>query len=197
MTIRFSGFTVYNPNEGGQLMKIKEYHPVIVDKHPYAETLNKKIMEEADRVDFYTPIDNQRYTNIRGSQYNFPIGEETEGVKTVMKWVDSLCYGNHFMHKTALREHNLIKVDMTVWFAKYGKDQYTIIHDHRSDLLAFVYFVNAPKGASPLVFTTSGKKIKAEAGKIVVFPGTIQHCVPKNKCENRLVLAGNIIFKEK
>ena len=39
------------------------------------------------------------------------------------------------------------------------------------------------------------KKIKAEAGKIVVFPGTIRHCVPKNNCKNRLVLAGNIIFK--
>ena len=186
---------VYNPNEGGKLMKIKEYHSVIVDKHPYAETLNKKLMDEADRLDFYTPIDNRNYTNIRGSQYNFPVGTEPEGVRTVMKWVDGLCYANHFMHRTALVEHNLLHVEMAVWFAKYEEKQYTIDHDHRSDLLAFVYFVNTPKGSSPLIFTTSGKKIKAEAGKIVVFPGTIRHCVPKNNCKNRLVLAGNIIFK--
>ena len=60
--------------------------------------------------------------------------------------------------------------------------------------IGFVYFVNAPKGASPLVFTTSGKKIKAEAGKVVIFPGTMYHHVPKNKCKNRVILAGNMVF---
>ena len=45
---------------------------------------------------------------------------------------------------------------------------------------------------SPLVFTTSGKKIKAEEGKVVIFSGDILHHVPKNRCNNRIVLAGNI-----
>ena len=67
-------------------------------------------------------------------------------------------------------------------------------HNHTSALMGFVYFINTPKGSSPLVFKTSGKKIKAEEGKIVLFPGVMNHYVPKNKCKNRMILAGNIIF---
>ena len=44
-------------------------------------------------------------------------------------------------------------------------------HPHSS--LVFVYFVNTPKGSSPLVFPTSGKKVKAEAGTLVIHPGVL------------------------
>ena len=54
------------------------------------------------------------------------------------------------------------------------------------NLLSFVYFVKCPKGSSPLVFTTSGKKVKAEEGKIALFPANILHHVPKNRCEGRV-----------
>ena len=33
---------------------------------------------------------------------------------------------------------------------------------------------------------------KAEEGKIVIFSSTLKHYVPKNRCDNRLVLAGNM-----
>ena len=57
---------------------------------------------------------------------------------------------------------------------------------------SFVYFIKCPKGSAPLVFTTSGKRIKAEEGKVLIFPGNMKHHVPKNKGEGRMVLAGNI-----
>ena len=63
---------------------------------------------------------------------------------------------------------------------------------HKPSIHSFVYFVRCPKGSSPLVFTTSKKRVKAEEGKIVVFPGHVLHHVPKNNCEGRVVLAGNI-----
>ena len=44
--------------------------------------------------------------------------------------------------------------------------------------IVFVYFVNTPKGSSPLVFPTSGKKVKAEAGTLVIAPSTLRHKVP-------------------
>ena len=59
-------------------------------------------------------------------------------------------------------------------------------------LYAFVYFVNSPKGSSPLVFTTSGKRIKPEEGKILIFPPQLFHHVPKNKCDGRITLSGNV-----
>ena len=58
---------------------------------------------------------------------------------------------------------------------------------------SFVYFIDCPRGSSPLVFSDSGKRIKAEEGKLVIFPGHLRHHVPKNKCEGRIVLAGNCI----
>ena len=64
-------------------------------------------------------------------------------------------------------------------------------HAHPSPF-SFVYFVRCPKGSSPLIFTTSGKKIKAEEGKVVIFPGNLLHHVPENKCDGRITLAGNI-----
>ena len=46
--------------------------------------------------------------------------------------------------------------------------------------MGFVYFIQCPRGSSPLVFSTSGKRVKAEEGKVVIFPGNIYHHVPKN-----------------
>ena len=63
-------------------------------------------------------------------------------------------------------------------------------------MFSFVYFIKCPKGSSPLVFTKSGKKIKAEEGKIVIFPGWLRHHVPKNKCEGRITMAGNIFYRQ-
>ena len=34
--------------------------------------------------------------------------------------------------------------------------------------------------------------MKAEEGKVVIFPGNVFHHVPKNNCDGRIVLAGNI-----
>ena len=76
--------------------------------------------------------------------------------------------------------------------AWYRDNEFTIKHHHYPADYAFVYFVKCPKGSSPLIFTTSGKRIKAEEGKVVIFPGNLVHHVPKNKCYDRIVLAGNI-----
>ena len=81
-----------------------------------------------------------------------------------------------------------------MWYARYDKNNHTLEHDHNLSWLSFVYFVKCPRGSSPLVFTTSGKKVKAEEGKIALFPANILHHVPKNKGEGRLVLAGNLFF---
>ena len=57
---------------------------------------------------------------------------------------------------------------------------------------AFNYFIKTPKESSPLIFTTSGETINAEEGKLVIFPASLIHEVPKNKCDDRIVLSGNI-----
>ena len=54
--------------------------------------------------------------------------------------------------------------------------------------------MRSPKGSSPLVFDTSGRKAKPDEGKIVIFPGLIKHSVPNNRCDGRVVIAGNYIL---
>ena len=78
------------------------------------------------------------------------------------------------------------------WVAAYREGEFAVSHGHYPAAYSFVYFIKCPKGSSPLIFTTSGKRIKAEEGKVVIFPGNLFHHVPKNKCDGRIVLAGNI-----
>ena len=176
-------------------MEIRENYEIIVEKHPYSESLNKKLMGDIKDFYFYSPEENGLPTNVIATQHNVKSEEKTKSIQLIENWVSSLLERSNSSFLSAPKEHGA-RFNMNIWFAKYNKGDYTLNHRHMDYAqYAIVYFVNCPKGSSPLVFTTSGKKIKAEAGKIVVFPGTIRHCVPKNNCKNRLVLAGNIIFK--
>ena len=81
------------------------------------------------------------------------------------------------------------------WLANYAKGDKTFPHAHTPAVFSFVYFVKCPKGSSPLVFSTSGKRIKSEEGKLVLTNGCVRHHVPKSKCSGRIVYVGNIFSK--
>jgi hypothetical protein len=78
------------------------------------------------------------------------------------------------------------------WMNNYKKGDFACSHTHTGFGYSYVYFIKTPEGSSPLVFTSSGKKIKAEEGRIVIFPCDLYHDVPKNKCDGRITMAGNI-----
>ena len=172
-------------------MLIKERHEIIIKHHPYCESLNKKLMEDVKTFRFYSPEELPFNTNIQGTQYNF-------GRRNKNEWTPSICLLVDWIYQligniSQGAEELDGKPRSTVWFARYNKGDYTKEHDHQLHaLFAFVYFVNAPSGSSSLFFPTSGKKIKAEEGKVVIFPGNVRHSVPPNKCDNRIVVAGNI-----
>ena len=79
------------------------------------------------------------------------------------------------------------------WGAVYNKGDHANKHEHTC-AFSWVYFINCPKGSAPLVLSDSNTKIKAEEGKVVIFPGLTYHHVPKNKCDDRIVMAGNLIY---
>jgi len=81
-----------------------------------------------------------------------------------------------------------------LWGQWYKKGDHQISHSHLPTHWSFVYYVNTPRGSSPMIFTTSGKRIKAEAGKIVIFPAFLQHYVPENNGEGRSVISGNFFY---
>ena len=79
------------------------------------------------------------------------------------------------------------------WISNYNKGEEAKTHSHIPFSSSFVYFVRCPKGSSPLVLTTSGRRIKAEEGNLIIKPGYVWHHVPKNGCDGRITLAGNLL----
>ena len=166
-------------------MNIKDYCNVIIDYNPYADSLKKKLIEESVTSG---GENNQHYTNIVGKKLNVDEISKSASSRVVKEWVENL-----IRHKYHFSDIQKVSYDATMWFSYYNKDDYCKIHNHLPFcLFSFVYFVQCPRGSSPLVFETSGKRIKAEEGKVVIFPSIMKHGVPKNRCDGRLALVGNM-----
>ena len=52
--------------------------------------------------------------------------------------------------------------------------------------------VICPEGSSPIVFPDENETVEAKEGNLLIFPGHVNHYVPENKCEGRVIIAGNI-----
>ena len=78
------------------------------------------------------------------------------------------------------------------WGLVCNKDDYLEDHRHDPSMFSFVYYVNSPKGSSPLVFRTSGHEVNPEAGKVVIFNSRLLHEIPPNNCNGRYSFVGNL-----
>tara|TARA_X000000368_G_C22581916_1_gene515455 strand:- start:16 stop:528 length:513 start_codon:yes stop_codon:yes gene_type:complete len=166
-------------------MLVKENLPIIIDRHPSFKSLNQKILKEGEFFQYSEGLRNHDggLSNIRSPK---TIGRRvtSPSLELVYQWILSFL---------SYKKNHKFYIDQS-WLAHYKVGGYGVSHDHNPSAWSFVYFVRCPRGSSPLVFTTSGKKIKAEEGKLLIFPGFLAHHVPKNKCDGRIVLAGNIYF---
>ena len=149
-------------------------------------------MEDISKLDFLWHEENVYGTNIKGSQFNFcnNLDAKPRGVLLIERWVKQIVLSQ-------IRGNIPVTIKYATWVARLDKGQQTIRHFHHPHCsIVFVYFVNTPKGSSPLVFPTSGKKVKAEAGTLVIHPGVMQHEVPPNKCDGRITIASNLYISE-
>ena len=176
---------------------IKENLPVIIEKYLYHESLNKKILEDSkqfewtrEQINFDGGASNVRSLQTIGPIPVGPTGTPSKNVGVIINWVFDIAK-NYSLCGT-LQVSNIPYKLESAWMANYGKGDHTISHVHIGDF-AFIYFVKTPPGSSPLVYTTSGKRIKAEEGKLILFSTRIKHHVPKNRCDNRIVLSGNLV----
>tara|TARA_B100000427_G_scaffold213253_1_gene177858 strand:+ start:963 stop:1502 length:540 start_codon:yes stop_codon:yes gene_type:complete len=166
-------------------MNIRSNCEVWISHHPHAESLNKKIMEEIKELEFI----NSYKTNVHAQMTEWDTFSPI--LNQLREWVRSTIFNKFIIKDPDLRIHI-----QNLWVARYNKGDYTWRHNHKSSWMSYVYFVKCPKGSSPLIFNNSfipsfGKEIKAEEGKLLIFPGILDHWVPKNKCDNRVVIAGN------
>ena len=160
---------------------LKTEVPLIIDTYPYHESLNPKLVEDA----LSAPYPLSYETNVKAEMTNWNV--TSPNIEKLKTWISSLV---HTYHTITQKGYKVFFKDL--WFALYGKGDFAIPHSHIMSWMSFVYFIKCPKGSSPLIL--SGKRIKAEEGKIVIFPGTVNHWVHKNKCEGRIVIAGNLFL---
>ena len=167
------------------MMLVKENLPIIIDHHPFHESLNTKILNETANVSYEKGgiINGNKLSNVRASKTTaFKISSSS--IEVIYEWILNILRSRS---KTSFCSLTI----PDAWLANYSVKEFAVSHGHPSPF-SFVYFVRCPKGSSPLIFTTSGKKIKAEEGKVVIIPGNLLHHVPENKCDGRITLAGNI-----
>ena len=167
-------------------MRYKENLEVYIEYYSNSQPLNEQILKES--VEFRW-VDDVRLagggsSNVKASQTQENI-VVSPSIKVIYEWVFDRLRILYPGWKYGIN---------AAWLARYDKGDYTVSHDHIPAAFSFVYFVKCPKGSAPLIFTTSGKRIKAEEGKVLIFPGNMRHHVPANKSDGRMVLAGNVII---
>ena len=162
-------------------MKLREDLEVIIEKQPYYESLNQKLLQDAESVD-YSHWSYKTNVKAQMSEWN----TTTPSIELIKKLVCDILLRDH----PSLSYYRLT-VDQC-WISLYNKGEFAQFHDHALSPYSFVYFVKCPKGSSPLLVGDRKERIKAEEGKIVIFPGSLVHGVQKNKCDGRIVVAGNV-----
>jgi len=170
-------------------MRIREECDIIIERHPYYESLNKKLMEDVEKVDYPEGLSYEDYYKFYAKHSSYHT--VTDNIKVVNSWVLNVLriyFGSSLSNYQSKVIQN--------WFAVYDRGDYVDCHNHFPLSFSFVYFVNCPRGSAPLKFHYSGKKVKAEEGKLVIFPAHVGHSVPKNKCKNRVSLIGNVLIEE-
>ena len=79
------------------------------------------------------------------------------------------------------------------WGAVYNKGDGVMPHNHFPYALTFSYYVNTPKGSSPLIINE--KEYVVKPGQVYILSGLWIHGVRPNSCNGRSTLVGNIMYK--
>ena len=169
---------------------VKENLPLIVEHYPFYKSVNEKIVKDSEGAVFHKEVN---MSSIQASQ-TVSRKIHSESIDKIYNWIITILQSKFCSHP------NLGIYDFEIdnsWLAVYDKGEYTKCHAHYPFSFSFVYFVKSPKGSSPLVLSTSGKRMKPEEGKVVIFPSSLQHHVPKNRCDGRMILAGNLLFMQR
>ena len=80
------------------------------------------------------------------------------------------------------------------WGLLYGSESFVERHNHFPYTIAFVYYVNVPKGCSSVII--EDQSLDINPGQIVIFQGHINHCIPPSNVDGRCVIAGLIHYED-
>ena len=73
-----------------------------------------------------------------------------------------------------------------MWVMEYHKGDHSDIHCHYPADWSLVYYINADKNSSPILLENQ-IEMYPEPGLLLIFPGIIEHMVPKTKSFRRAI----------
>lgn len=88
------------------------------------------------------------------------------------------------------------KTTRRFWFNVNGPGNYNKWHRHFNDCYAAVLYIKVPENSGNIEFRENDVyyQVTPQTGKLIVFPGTLEHQVlPNLSNDNRISLATNII----
>ena len=168
-------------------MKIKELKENLQLReysYPLADKINPLLYEQIKELN----DPSKKPPNINAQFTGWHL--KSKEVNTIVQWVNNLL--DTYWTKVNGELYHFRCTE--VWGVLYKEGDYISPHQHSPSIYSFVYYVTTPKGSSPLVFSTSGKRIKPVAGNVVLFESRLLHEVPRNKCSERCVISGNFIY---
>ena len=169
-----------------KIIKTTAPFDIIVDKYPLFKVINPKLLKDVEEADFSDP--DPHVVSAKMSSY----GTDSKNISIITNWVYDLIVKYYFPRA----HHTFHQLEYyNCWFVKYNLGEEIFSHHHIPSSFSFVYYVKTPQNSVPLIFTHSRKRIKAEEGAVAIFPGFVNHHVPKSRCDARIVLAGNLYLK--
>ena len=162
---------------------------ILIGEYQFADKVKSEVLSLLKTT---TPID-QEASNVKASIHtewdwepeNITFRNLKEYIREEIEkhWQPGQCVGTP---REYLKCHNF-------WANVYEKGDYAESHDHKPHDFSFAYFLKSKWYDSPLVFTSSGKRVRPKEGRYVIFPAYLKHHVPKNRYNHqRITLSGNL-----
>ena len=153
---------------------------LIIEQHPDYEKLNSNLLKESEGVIY----DWSDITYVRGKMSEWHIcGKYIDVIKEWAKTLTPSIKG-------------MIPRIIDAWYARFDYGNHALVHNHGDMYASFVYYIKTPEGSSPIIIPDENETVEAKEGNLLIFPGHINHYVPENKCDSRVIVAGNInLFK--
>ena len=170
-------------------MKIKSYTQVFSGDYPFSTDMERSLISILEKY----PDKQNRSTNVVATMTEWQITHpQIEKFKKYIFNEIARCYPKMV---EACTSRQLKPEAADFWANIYNKGDYTHSHNHYPSNFSIVYFLKSKWYYTPLVFDDSGKKIRPKQGRYVIFPGHINHHVPRHRFkEKRITLSSNVVF---
>ena len=155
--------------------------------YPYAKKDKHKIITDVNNSITASAPNNQNYRT------SWLWGLSSASANNLILWIDST-FKKIFAQDESDTAYNINSFYIAeCWANTYTTDGYAMMHNHFPYTYSFLYYLNAPKNSSPTFFDGLGE-ILPEEGKCIFFPSSMAHAVPTCNIDNRMTIAGNILY---